>query len=147
MALVTLAEAARLTGKNASTITRSVHKGKVSCQVDGNGQRVFDTSELERAFGSLKIVEDSLKSASSDAVALESTTLHEEVKRLHEREIALVHEQVGIMQSQIEDLRKDRDHWRQQATYLLEDKRKLEPEQIEAKQDDSQKKKRRWWFF
>jgi signal recognition particle subunit SEC65 len=130
MVFLTLAEAARLTGKNASTITRAVQKGKVSCQVDVNGQRVFDPSELERAFGKLKNVEES-ESACTNVSALECVSLHDEIKRLHEQEIALVQKQVQIMQTQIEDLKNDRDHWRQQATYLLEDKRMTEQEQKE----------------
>lgn len=144
MKFVTLAEAARLTGRNASTITRSVNKGKVSCQTDENGQRVFDPSELERAFGLLRTSEKEGSGASADANAQVGTILHEEIKHLHEREIALMHEQVRIMHSQVEDLRKDRDHWRQQATYLLEDKKQTE---LEAKKVEPETKKKRWWFF
>jgi hypothetical protein len=147
MALLTLAEAAKLTGKNASTITRAVQKGKVSCSLDENNQRVFDPVELERAFGKLLPVQEDNAPVRNDANALESTRLHDEVKAMHEREIVLMREQIALVKSQLEDVQKDRDHWRSHAersTLLLEDLRQKD----EAKRmaEEATPKKKRWFW-
>ena len=147
MVLLTLAEAAKLTGKNASTITRAVQKGKVSCSLDENNQRVFDPVELERAFGKLLPVQEGDAPVRNDANALESTRLHEEVKAMHEREISLMREQIALVKSQLEDVQKDRDHWRSHAersTLLLEDLRQKD----EAKRiaEEASPKKKRWFW-
>jgi hypothetical protein len=145
MTNITLAEASKLTGKNPSTITRAVNKGKLSCRVDGDGVRLFDASELERAFGKLRPVHDDDGVVRTSANALESIRLHGEVKRLHEREIALVREQMRLVASQLDDVRQDRDHWRQQAersTLMLEDMR-----QKDAATVSEPPKKKSWWRF
>ena len=51
MALVGLSEAARLTGKHPTTILRARAAGRLSSSVNSSGQRVFDTAELDRAYG------------------------------------------------------------------------------------------------
>lgn len=43
-------EASRLTGKGRSTIKRHADKGKLSFELDENGLRLFDRSELERVY-------------------------------------------------------------------------------------------------
>lgn len=50
MANLTVAEAARLAGKNRSTIQRYIQSGKISASKDKNGVLVIDTSELLRVF-------------------------------------------------------------------------------------------------
>jgi hypothetical protein len=49
MALVGLAEAARLTGKHPTTIIRAAARGRLSFSVNSAGQKQFDTAELDRA--------------------------------------------------------------------------------------------------
>ena len=145
MALLTLADAAKLTGKNASTITRSVQKGKVSCSLDENNQRVFDPVELERAFGKLRSMDEADAPVHNNANALEGTRLHEEVKVMHEREITLMREHIALVKSQLEDVQKDRDHWRNHAersTLLLEDLR-----QKEATKAVEPAPKKKGWFW
>jgi hypothetical protein len=62
MPAVGLSEAARLTGRNQSTIHRAMKTGRLAFAVAENGERRIDVAELERAFG--------LKgSASPDAIA------------------------------------------------------------------------------
>lgn len=46
-----LAEAARLTGKNQSTIHRAMRSGRLSFTIAPDGTRRIDVAELERAFG------------------------------------------------------------------------------------------------
>jgi hypothetical protein len=51
VAEIGLAEAARLAGKNASTIHRAMKVGRLSYTVGAAGERRIDPAELERVFG------------------------------------------------------------------------------------------------
>lgn len=55
MAKVSVAEAAKLTGKSVKTIYRHIDTGKLSSTQNDNGSKSIDTSELNRVYGSLKI--------------------------------------------------------------------------------------------
>ena len=55
---VGLTEAARLTGKDASTITRACNSGRLSFTKDEAGNRIFDIAELERVYGPLRTPEE-----------------------------------------------------------------------------------------
>lgn len=54
MAKVNLSQAAKLTGKNRTTIWRHVHSGKLSIERDRDGLPFVDTSELIRVYGELE---------------------------------------------------------------------------------------------
>jgi hypothetical protein len=60
MAAIGLAEAARLTGRNPSTIHRAMKTGRLSYTKDPAGERRIEVAELERVFG--------IKTASFEAV-------------------------------------------------------------------------------
>ena len=64
MASIGLSEAARLTGRNQSTIHRAMKAGRLSYTVDETGERRIDTAELDRVFP-IKI-----NGASADALGL-----------------------------------------------------------------------------
>jgi hypothetical protein len=51
MASIGLSEAARLTGRNQSTIHRAMKTGRLSYTKDAAGERRIDTAELDRVFG------------------------------------------------------------------------------------------------
>ena len=53
MALVSISEAARLTGKSRKTIQRYVADGRISLSQRDTGRSGIDTSELVRVFGEL----------------------------------------------------------------------------------------------
>lgn len=53
MALVSISEAARLTGKSRATLHSYIKQGKLSKSKDHNNQQKLDTSELIRVFGEL----------------------------------------------------------------------------------------------
>lgn len=55
MSQLSIAEAARLTGKDRRTIERQMKNGRLSYTTNAAGARVLDTSELIRVFGSLSI--------------------------------------------------------------------------------------------
>lgn len=130
MPQVSLEEAARLTGKDKSTISRAAKSGRLSYTQDENGQRVFAPSELDRVFGiAVKRPDnDSTSDASAhvrtramhqDAHAHASPNVHTEVREMRDRERALMEDTIRRLEDQIDDLKGDRDHWRQQATMLL----------------------------
>jgi len=54
MALVSIAEAARLTGKSTKTLYRLASQGRLSMSHDESGVKNVDTAELARVFGQLK---------------------------------------------------------------------------------------------
>jgi hypothetical protein len=54
MAKVNLSQAAKLTGKNRTTIWRHIQSGKLSSERDRDGMPFVDTSELIRVYGELK---------------------------------------------------------------------------------------------
>lgn len=56
MAQVSIAEAARLTGKSRRTIERHLESGKLSFTQNVAGARQIETSELTRAYGSLSLL-------------------------------------------------------------------------------------------
>src|SRR4051795_12694965 len=51
MPAVGLSEAAKLTGRNQSTIHRAMKMGRLAFTVADSGERRIDVAELERAFG------------------------------------------------------------------------------------------------
>lgn len=54
MALVTITEASKLTGKARKTLYAHIKQGKVSYRVQLDGSKQIDTSELIRVYGELK---------------------------------------------------------------------------------------------
>jgi hypothetical protein len=125
MPFVGLKEAARLTGKNQSTIHRAMKSGRLSFTVSDTGERVIDTAELDRIF---EVSPDGTH-ARKDAPSLQSHV--EELARLRmqlEAEQArstVAQDRLGEKDAIIADLREDRDKWRTQAeTLLLTDQRR-----------------------
>lgn len=53
MPLISIAEAAKLTGKDRRTIERHLKSGLLSCTTDAARRRVIEISELMRVFGEL----------------------------------------------------------------------------------------------
>jgi hypothetical protein len=54
MAKLNLSQAAKVTGKNRTTIWRHIHSGKLSIERDRDGLPFVDTSELIRVYGELE---------------------------------------------------------------------------------------------
>ena len=121
MAKVGAQRAAELTGKSKSTIQRAMNSGKLSYELDNNGRRVIDVSELERCFG-LKQAGSS-EGAQSAGVASVQQEL-DKAQHLLETErqkmrIRMLEEQLESANSQIDDLKAQRDQWQKQASQVL----------------------------
>ena len=83
--LVGLNEAARLAGKDQSTITRAYQAGRLSFTKDARGNPMFDPAELERVYGPLRPPEEPPPTdALERAIAAEVAGLQQEVHRLVE---------------------------------------------------------------
>lgn len=149
-ALMGITDAAKLTGRNASTITRAANQGRLSFHKDSAGRRVFDVAELERVFGKLRNPEEGTHSAE----AVQNTNAHSAEFRMHERmhgaektalerEIELLRERMQEMKDQLDDMRDDRDHWRQQAEThirLLTDQRAEQVKREEQLQREAEER-------
>lgn len=67
MAKVSVAEAAKLTGKSIKTIYRHIDTGKLSSSQDDNGCKSIDISELQRVYGNLNLkIENDIDSRMSE---------------------------------------------------------------------------------
>jgi len=112
MAKVGLAEAAKLTGKSQSTIHRAMAAHKLAFEINEHGERVIDTSELDRLYPIAKEAKtaqsithatnnDARQVTQSDlmAVQLEGATVR----------IADLQRQIAGLEADKEDLRRERD--------------------------------------
>lgn len=122
MAKVGAQRAAELTGKSKSTIQRSMNNGKLSYELDANGRRVIDVSELERCYG----LSQGGGAASSQQAIHNVSVEHElekaqnmlETERLKMR-IRMLEEQLETANTHIDDLKDQRDQWQKQASQVL----------------------------
>ena len=122
MAKVGAQRAAELTGRSKSTVQRAMNSGKLSFEIDANGRRLIDASELDRVFGLLP----QGSSAGSNAATQETSPQSElqraadmlEIERLKMR-VRGLEEQLEIVRDQLEDMRGQRDLWQKQSQQIL----------------------------
>ena len=103
MPAIGLIEAARLTGKNVSTIHRAMKTGRLSYTRNDAGVRLVEVAELERVFGikggsKLPFFDGNGASPSSDASPLQSHSVQS-------GEIAVLRELIERQDATIADLR------------------------------------------
>ena len=134
MAKHSISEASRLTGKARSTIHKHINDGKVSKELDKEGNPVIDTSELVRAYGPLQDNDNTTTlSASQRTTPIKqhnNNALHTEVE-------ALKQEKITLLEKRITDLEGERDDWKKQAEQamrLLTDQRPQPETPIESSQ-------------
>jgi len=122
MAKVGAQRAAELTGRSKSTVQRSMNSGKLSFEIDSNGRRLIDVSELDRVFGLLPQNAGSGAGASAQESSPQSELQRAadmlEIERLKMRVRAL-EEQLEITRDQLEDMRGQRDLWQKQSQQIL----------------------------
>jgi hypothetical protein len=107
---ITLGEASRQTGKTKSTILKAIKTGRLSAAKGETGDWQIDPAELFRVYAPT--------SSPENAPALEVNALAVE--------IGIMRERCSQLETQLADVRQDREHWRQQATALLADHRQQE---------------------
>ena len=101
----TAGKAAEAAGLAKSTITKAISSGKLSAVKNANGAWEIDAAELHRVFPPKQ----------SETVSIEQTATPAE----NTHEIEFLKKQLEAAQEQIDDIKKDRDAWRNQANTLL----------------------------
>ena len=134
----TLGTAAKATGKSKPTIMRAIKTGKISAiDKTADGYKI-DPAELHRMF---PLVTAETVTSNTHNVTDETSKLIR-IKEL-EMKLEAALQRVTDKEEQLEDVRKDRNHWREQAkssTILIEDMR-----QKEAAKPVEPPKKRGWF--
>lgn len=124
MALVSITDAARLTGKSRRTIQRHIATGKLSVShADATGKSI-ETSELIRCYGDIK--QDFVtpeKDTSQVAMSHRDTLLIDK----NESEIELLKQQVALLQQRLQD-KDEHISSLKQAMLLIESKLPTNPE-------------------
>ena len=104
----TLGQAAIAVGKSKATISKAIKSGKITAAKQDNGSYKIEPSELHRVYPATAqlTVEGKRLETSSETVVNGSEIIELRVK-------------LNAAQERIEDLKEDRDQWRQQANRLL----------------------------
>src|SRR3954451_2693652 len=90
MTLINVRSAARLTGKDRSTIIRAIEEGRLSATRDDRKRYLIDPAELERVYGALRSPDersdeiDAVMLPSASAEAMRAAALTKEVELLRE---------------------------------------------------------------
>ena len=118
--MYSLKEAAERTGRGKPAILKAIQKGRISAKKNELGEWQIDPAELHRVYPVV-----------SGTIAGNPTSERWETPKetnVLQRELEILREERRRDFDLIEDLRKDRDHWRQQATALLTDQRPQAPQ-------------------
>jgi chromosome segregation ATPase len=122
MAKVGAQRAAELTGRSKSTIQRAMNNGKLSFEVDENGRRLIDVSELDRAFGLEPQGQTTANPSPASSAGVEAEIKRAadmiEMERLRMK-IKAQEDQMDLLREQMEDLKNQRDQWQKQAQQVL----------------------------
>lgn len=108
----TLGQAAKATGKSKTTIQRAVSKGLISGEKSQNGEYRIDPAELHRVFQLKK------PDTVSDNTVWNETRPYGDPAELAAR-IKGLEEMLVREREALDEVRADRDAWKQQATALL----------------------------
>jgi len=98
MALVSVTEAARLTGKNRATIHRYIKQGKLSQISDATNTKKVDTSELIRVFGSL---------TATPATPLQNDAMQHDTTPKTDQSVALLQQKIALLEQLLESKNKE----------------------------------------
>lgn len=108
----TLGAAAKATGKSKTTIQRAIAKGNISAEKLKNGGYSIDPAELHRVFPRLP---DDTVSCNHE---LDTKRPSDETPELRAK-IAALETMLTREREALDEVRADRDAWKQQATALL----------------------------
>ncbi|WP_310622445.1 MerR family transcriptional regulator [Flexibacterium corallicola] len=135
--MLSLGQAAKEAGIAKSTLSRAIKEGKVSAEKLQNGSYKIDPAELFRAFPAKQsepVAQPTIGPFATPEntvnLLIENKVMQRELDVLRERlaeKDQQLQEQRLMSETALDDARTDRDHWRQQATALLEDKRPEAP--------------------
>jgi hypothetical protein len=115
----TIAQAAEATGNNRTTILRAIKAGKVSATKDAHGNWLVEPAELHRVYP-----------PAQEGARPEKQQRAQVAEAMLAGQITALRETAELLRAQLDDVRKDRDHWRDQAqavTRQLADARAPQP--------------------
>lgn len=125
MALVSISEAARLTGKARSTLHKYIKQGKLSTTTDQNtGSRSIETSELIRVFGKISNSTTTCSDSVTDVSIQQQETPSD--TQLLQTKLQLLEQENTHLKAEKELLSKNLDDIRQ-AMLLIESKLQTTP--------------------
>lgn len=126
MALVSISEAARLTGKARSTLHKYIKQGKLSTTTDQNtGSKSIETSELIRVFGKISNSTTTCSDSVTDVSKQQQETPSD--TQLLQTKLQLLEQENAHLKAEKELLSKNLDDIRQ-AMLLIESKLQTTPE-------------------
>jgi hypothetical protein len=105
---MTLSQAAAWAGKGRPAILKALQKGTITGRKDESGQWRIDPAELARVYKAGNIQDRS-------RVVPRSNLDIDEATAGKDREIALLREMLAEVRAERDDVRQDRDRWREQA--------------------------------
>lgn len=117
MAKVGVQRAVELTGKSKSTIQRAMNSGKLSFTKSDSNRRLIDVSELERVFGVKEATAVTSPTSNVEAELQKAKDILE-TERMKMR-IRTLEDKLHVAETQIEDLKSQRDQWQKQAQQVL----------------------------
>lgn len=123
--MFTLGQAAKAAGISKSTLSKAVHNGRVSARKTETGSFEIDPAELFRVYPANAGVFVANSSPERDRTPRDPPSEHPDSAALN-AEIEGLKAQLRMMQGFVDDLKEDRDNWREQAKAtqrLLEDQR------------------------
>lgn len=120
---LTLSQAAKETGKSKGTLSKALHKGTLSYVEKTDAGYKLDPAEVFRVFPKKPQGNPKNEQIETHKNPIGNSLLEQELQ-LMKKEIEFLKQRTTDKDEQIQDLQKDRDHWRQQATHLIEDKTK-----------------------
>jgi excisionase family DNA binding protein len=114
--MLTLGQAARLTGTSKTTLTRAIKAGRLSATRRDDGGYQIDPAELARVFDVATATPET-GTATGNVVhqATPGATPATPAADTLQAELAGVRQLLKYLEAQVDDLRHDRDGWRQQA--------------------------------
>lgn len=115
MSKIGIAKAAEVSGKTKATIQRAMNSGRLSFELDESGDKVIDMSELERVYGPFRPAMDSEAIVRAELQRAQDML---EVERMKMR-VRGLEDQLHMTQSQLDDMRDQRDQWQKQAQQIL----------------------------
>lgn len=110
----TLGTAAKATGKTKTAIAESIKKGRISAIKDDFGRYQIDPAELHRVYPPLSEADRQEDSQSGHDKTQELTT---KIMVL-EAQLQSIAELKAQIAAERDDLRADRDHWREEAAQM-----------------------------
>jgi DNA-binding transcriptional MerR regulator len=148
MAKHNIKEAARLAGVNRTTLYTYMKEGRISWETLPNGNRVIDTAELSRVFGTLQSLDNNSMSKSQHDQHSETVDSAREVSLLREQ-IEALRQHVQAAEADKADLRQRLDQAERRAERAEEERRQMTGllEDLRPKPPGAKERRRWWWLW